>query len=132
MKDENDRYTVDMHGTAKPPRKRKQAKPPKRPLKLDEESSKAPLPAQAKPNEDGQCFVPVSFVAQAWGVTPRRIRALLVAGRLAGQLKGNGYWEVRYPYTYTEGLRGPQQKRHQRPSNKPPRLVVDNSALRAE
>ena len=63
----------------------------------------------------GAYFVPVSFVARDWKVTPRRIRALLTAGRLAGRLMGNGYWEVRYPYLFALGTRGPGLKRHQRP-----------------
>lgn len=64
-------------------------------------------------------FVPVSFVAQDWNVTPRRIRALLAAGRLHGQVQPNGYWEVRYPYIFTMGTRGPALKRQQRPAAKP-------------
>ena len=52
-------------------------------------------------------FVPVSFVAKDWNVTPRRIRALLAARRLVGRVQGNGYWEVMYPYSVTIGTRGP-------------------------
>jgi hypothetical protein len=63
----------------------------------------------------GCSFVPVSFVAKDWNVTPRRIRALLSAGRLGGRLQDNGYWEVCYPYLYTFGTRGPSLKRQQRP-----------------
>ena len=36
---------------------------------------------------EGGAFVPVAFVAKDWKVTPRRIRALLNAGRLAGRLQ---------------------------------------------
>lgn len=61
-------------------------------------------------------FVPVSFVAKDWNVTPRRVRALLAAGRLHGQVQPNGYWEVRYPYIFTMGTRGPALKRQQRPA----------------
>lgn len=64
-------------------------------------------------------FVPVAFVAKDWNVTPRRIRALLTAGRLAGQLQDNGYWEVRFPYLFTFGTRGPSLKRQQRPEKRP-------------
>ena len=71
-------------------------------------------------------FVPVSFVAKDWNVTPRRIRALLAAGRLAGRLQDNGYWVVHYPYLFTLGTRGPTLKRNQKPK-KHPRLVVDNT-----
>jgi hypothetical protein len=60
-------------------------------------------------------FVPVSFVAKDWGVTPRRIRVLLREGRLQGRLLTNGYWEVRYPYLYLFGTRGPALKRFQKP-----------------
>jgi hypothetical protein len=56
-------------------------------------------------------LLPVSMVAKEWAVSPRRVRALLLAGRLAGQQQENGYWEVCYPYTVTEGRRGPQMRR---------------------
>lgn len=60
-------------------------------------------------------FVPVSLVAKDWNVTPRRVRVLLAAGRLAGRRLENGYWEVAYPYTMTEGRRGPSlRKYHQK------------------
>lgn len=59
-------------------------------------------------------FVPVSFVAKDWKVTPRRIRALLAAGRLAGRVQDNGYWQVAFPYSFTFGTRGPGLKRHQK------------------
>ena len=36
-------------------------------------------------------LVPVSFAAKDWGVTSRRIRALLAAGRLEGCRRDNGY-----------------------------------------
>jgi hypothetical protein len=70
-------------------------------------------------------FVPVSFVAKDWKVSARRIRALLAAGRLYGQLQPNGYWEVRYPYIFTMGTRGPELKRNQKPGKRL-ELVVDN------
>ena len=43
----------------------------------------ADLPVQGK-------FVPVSFVAKDWNVTPRRIRSLLAAERLQGRREVNG------------------------------------------
>ncbi len=58
--------------------------------------------------------LPVSAVAREWGVTPRRVRALLVAGRLSGRQLANGYWEVFYPYRYVFGKRGPVLKCQQR------------------
>jgi hypothetical protein len=61
-----------------------------------------------------QRFVPVSFVAKDWKVTPRRIRSLLAAGRLAGRVQENGYWEVLYPYFLSLGTRGPALKQQQR------------------
>lgn len=63
----------------------------------------------------GGRYVPVSFVAKDWNVTPRRIRALLAAGRLLGRVQDNGYWEVRCPYSFTFGTRGPSLKRQQKP-----------------
>ena len=72
-------------------------------------------------------FVPVSFVAKDWDVTPRRIRALLTAGRLAGRQQGNGYWEVQHPYLLALGTRGPSLNHQKRPPKRP-RLVVDNTA----
>jgi hypothetical protein len=61
-----------------------------------------------------QRFVPVSFVAKDWKVTPRRIRFLLTSGRLAGRVLENGCWEVLYPYFLSLGTRGPALKQQQR------------------
>jgi len=63
----------------------------------------------------GGRYVQVSFVAKDWNVTARRIRALLAAGRLLGRQLENGYWEVRFPYSFTFGTRGPSLKRQQKP-----------------
>lgn len=88
--------------------------------KLDTESMQASnLLKVGKPALDGYRFfpsryVPVSFVAQDWKVSPRRIRALLAAGRLDGRTQTNGYWEVLYPYSYIFGTRGPALKRTQK------------------
>lgn len=76
-------------------------------------------------------FVPVSFVARDWNVSTRRIRTLLAAQRLIGQLQPNGYWEVRYPYIFTMGTRGPELKRTQKPEKRL-KLVVDNSERKPE
>jgi hypothetical protein len=65
-------------------------------------------------------FVPVSFAAKDWKVTPRRIRVLLREGRLQGRLLDNGYWEVRYPYLYLFGTRGPALKRSQKSERSTP------------
>lgn len=87
---------------------------------LDEQSYCADKPKVAKPalvlnRHISSYYVPVSFVAKDWGVTPRRIRHLLNDGRLEGRLQANGYWEVLYPYSYIFGTRGPSLKRQQRP-----------------
>lgn len=74
-------------------------------------------------NADEQ-FLPVSHVAKDWQVSPRRIRSLLAAGRLAGRILANGYWEVRYPYFLSLGTRGPALKHQQRVSAKQERRTV--------
>lgn len=76
-------------------------------------------------------LVPVSFVAKDWGVSARRIRALLSVGRLEGCRRENGYWEVFHPYTVTHGLRGPALRQQKKPV-KPLKLVVDNVERTAE
>lgn len=63
-------------------------------------------------------YVPVSFVAKDWKVSPRRIRALLAGCRLEGIRRENGYWEVAYPYRFTFGQRGPALKRQQKPERR--------------
>ncbi|MDP2760964.1 MAG: hypothetical protein Q8O64_11280 [Sideroxyarcus sp.] len=67
-------------------------------------------------------FLPVSMVAMEWGVSARRIRALLCAGRLEGTRHENGYWDVHYPYTMTMGRRGPQLRKYG--SKKPERRAA--------
>lgn len=59
-------------------------------------------------------YVPVSFVANDWKVSARRVRFLLSEGRLDGRRNESGYWEVAYPYRVTEGTRGPASRRHKR------------------
>ncbi len=149
MKDEHDYFTADLVGGAqqssRPERSEDAAQAARSPVPpkpfdvgrsvMDDESAGQPAPIDAKqvfaPGMFGGSFVPVSFVAKDWSVTPRRIRALLHAGRLQGRLQENGYWEVRYPYSFTFGTRGPSLKRQQRPPKRP-RLVVDNTERRAE
>jgi hypothetical protein len=77
----------------------------------------------------GGHFVPVSFVAKDWNVTPRRIRALLNEGRLMGRLQENGYWEVRYPYAFTFGTRGPSLKRQLKPKKRARLTVIAAEGL---
>lgn len=69
-------------------------------------------------------FVPVSFAAKDWNVTPRRIRALLAAGRLLGRVQVNGYREVAYPYRFIMGTRGPALKRQQKPKRGRPKAEL--------
>ncbi len=76
------------------------------------------------PGMYGGRYVPVSFVAKDWGVSSRRIRYLLIEGRLLGLQRDNGYWEVHYPYAFTFGTRGPGLKRQKRPSKVRPNNVV--------
>jgi hypothetical protein len=129
MKDEHDRFTAELHhlpqraggyGCAEA----QTCPPAARPLVVDERSSKSKLPACAKlvPNAGGsgysQIYVPLAFVAKDWGVSTRRIRFLLAAGRLDGRKLDNGYWEVRYPYMYSFGVRGRDLKRRSRPERK--------------
>ncbi|MDD2721675.1 MAG: hypothetical protein PHH47_10250 [Gallionella sp.] len=93
---------------------------------LDEKSSVQRPPKVANLCITGGRFVPVSFVARDWGVTPRRIRALLADGRLLGRVLDNGFWEVKFPYSFTFGTRGPSLKRQQRREKRPkkPELKV--------
>lgn len=96
MKDEHDKSTIDLAIERKP----------------------APLPAMVLMERDQRqrqgmiTFLPVSMVALEWGVSARRIRALLCAGRLEGTQHENGYWDVHYPYTMTEGRRGPLLRKY--------------------
>lgn len=76
--------------------------------------------AEASSTVEGN-YVPVSFVAKDWDVTPRRIRSLLAENRLAGRREANGYWEVAYPYRFIIGTRGPVLKRQQKPKRGRPK-----------
>lgn len=137
MKDPNDKVTLELVEAA-PPQPGADAAPQgqRRPAarkrakgfqiyrsRQDGQSASEPLPKCAKrvlaPGMLGGNFVPVSFAAKDWKVSPRRIRALLADGRLLGRLLDNGYWEVAFPYQFTMGTRGPGLKRHQRPPDKP-------------
>ena len=77
----------------------------------------------------GGAYVPVSMAAKDWKVTPRRIRALLSEGRLLGRLQANGYWEVRFPYSFTFGTRGPSLKRQQKPEKRPSLALVRSEGM---
>lgn len=60
-----------------------------------------------------ETWLPPSLVARQWNVSSRRVRALLASGRLKGRQNENGYWEVCFPYTITEGRRGPPLRRRE-------------------
>lgn len=100
----------------------------------DSESQMQPAPQGASlviaGGMHGGYYVPVSFVAKDWSVTPRRIRALLASGRLLGRLLDNGYWEVKHPYQFTFGTRGPSLKRQQRPPKRP-KPTGENTEVKA-
>lgn len=55
-----------------------------------------------------ETWLPVSFMAHAYGVSARRMRVLLAEGRIRGRQLENGYWEVAYPPRLRIGRRGPQ------------------------
>lgn len=74
-------------------------------------------PQGAKPEMEGfplgfgRSVVSVSVVARDWNISARRVRVMLVQGRLPGRQLDNGYWEVFYPYSYVFGTRGPSIRR---------------------
>lgn len=111
MKDPNDHRTAEIHALPKPFNTLQSV--------TDAATFGAAKPEGANLRQVSPMFaayfVPVSLAAKDWKVTPRRIRHLLTEGRLAGQLQPNGYWEVRFPYQYTFGTRGPSLKRQERP-----------------
>lgn len=67
-------------------------------------------------------WVPVSFVADAHGVSTRRIRALLAEGRIDGRQLENGFWQVSWPLRIQLGRRGPQIAFLQPKASKRPEL----------
>lgn len=113
MKDEHDKRTLDPVPPAKPFNYFGKGT-------LDQASREAERPECAVLHPVPEVplwqvyFVPVAFVAKDWNVTPRRVRFLLTAGRLAGRRNDNGYWEVAHPYRFTFGTRGPALKRSQK------------------
>jgi len=50
----------------------------------------------------------VSEAADFLQVTPRRVRQLLAAGRIAGFKDSRDIWRVSIPFRMTAGLRGPR------------------------
>lgn len=51
--------------------------------------------------------VTVAEAAKQFGVSERRVRALLLSGRLKGEKNEAGHWLVLFPYTVQMGRRGP-------------------------
>jgi hypothetical protein len=129
MKDEHDKCTAELLHIAQPVA----GGIPPRPAWLKPVLPLSAIPEGAKPglvSGGVGYFVPVSFVAKDWSVTARRIRVLLTAGRLEGRLQDNGYWEVRFPYQFTMGTRGPGLKKQQRPSDRPRKSGTDGGTNR--
>lgn len=114
MKDEHDKRTLELVPMAKPFNYFQEGA-------VDQASREAERPECAVLHPVPEVpqwqayFVPVAFAARDWNVTPRRIRFLLTAGRLAGRRGDNGYWEVAHPYRFTFGRRGPALRRSQKP-----------------
>jgi hypothetical protein len=78
-------------------------------LKKDEQRRQgAAYVAEQRARQGMESWLPVSMVATQFGVTSRRIRALLAECRLKGRQLENGYWEVAYPYVTVMGRRGPK------------------------
>lgn len=128
MKDEHDTHTVDLAGSSVTERDPQGRVPPSIPHANGTRYLRS-LPRYIEggnqlPMEDSihevrkqfhfntQSFLPVSLVAKDWQVSPRRVRTLLAAGRLAGRQGSNGVWEVCFPYIVSEGSRGPASRRH--------------------
>ena len=55
-----------------------------------------------------ETWIPVSMAAKEFGISTRRVRALLSASRLYGRQLENGYWEVGFPFRVAMARRGPQ------------------------
>ena len=125
MKDENDKFTLELVKSTPDVAGRRAAQPtpPARPLgkpkRLPHQSCSTP-PGGAKSAEPffplgfARSVLPVSAVARHWGISARRVRVMLAEGRLAGRMLENGYWEVFYPYCYIEGTRGPTLQRYRK------------------
>jgi hypothetical protein len=127
MKDEHDKFTGELHSMPKPFDAVHAV--------VDVATFGEPSPKGAKfvaaGGLYGGAYVPVSMAAKDWKVTPRRIRALLAEGRLLGRLQVNGYWEVRFPYSFTFGTRGPSLKRQQKPEKRPRLELVKGEGIAA-
>lgn len=51
--------------------------------------------------------VSVADAAKQFGVSERRVRSLLLSGRLKGEKNEVGHWLVQFPYIVQMGRRGP-------------------------
>jgi len=117
MKDEHDQRTIDlMKNDAFIARLKRTPDQMKQDAAQDESNKRlidsvkqdAAYVAQQRARQGMESWLPVSMVANQFGVTSRRIRALLAEGRLNGRQLENGYWEVAYPYVFAMGRRGPK------------------------
>jgi len=52
-------------------------------------------------------FISPGEVAKQFGISERRVRFLLLAGRLKGGKDAVGHWQVEFPFTVQMGRRGP-------------------------
>ena len=52
-------------------------------------------------------YVTVAQVAKRLKISERRVRQLLIAGRMSGVKQDNGRWLVGWPLHITSGKRGP-------------------------
>lgn len=117
MKDANDKVTLPLLGVSATNHPDPQGRGDSAECQHERLTSEQTLQAKEfidmkHPDFKGaRVMLPVSMVAKEWGVTSRRIRALLSSGRLLGLQQENGYWEVLYPYSVIEGRRGPIMKR---------------------
>lgn len=56
--------------------------------------------------------IDVAKAAALLGVSERRVRTLLLQGRMGGYKDGYGHWFVRYPLQILPGKRGPDLHRY--------------------
>lgn len=101
MKDEHDKSTIDLEQVV--------------PGEFKNVHSLVLNPARVRELRRMQglpTFVSALQAAAELRVSARRVRALLGSGRLQGRQHENGYWEVSWPFTITDGRRGPKMRRN--------------------
>lgn len=62
-------------------------------------------------------YVTVAQVAKRLNISTRRVRQLLIQGRMLGLKQGNGRWLVEWPLHVSAGKRGPDM------NNYPTRII---------